>query len=56
MDKKAKKRLEVARKRLQKLQAQISGARQQNDEPELVARLEEEIQKTQADIEKLKAS
>ncbi len=56
MDKKAKKLLEVARKRLQKLKAQISGARQQNDEPELVARLEEEIQKTQSDIEKFKAS
>ena len=34
MDKKSKKRLEVLRKKLEKLQAQLVGAKQQEDEPD----------------------
>ena len=38
MDKKAKKRLDVLNKKLQKLQQQLAGAKQQMDEPEEAAR------------------
>jgi len=53
MDKKAKKKQEVLRHRLQKLQQQLSGARKQMDDPEEVSRLEAEIATTKADLEKL---
>lgn len=56
MDKKAKKKIDVLRQRIQRLQQQLAGARQQEDEPGEVARLEQEIATAQADIEKLKAS
>ena len=55
MDKKTKKRLEVARDRLQKLRRQISGAKEQNDEPEHVERLAAEIAKVESEIDRLKA-
>lgn len=55
LDKKAKKRMEVLRQRQQKLQQQLSGARQQNDEPGEVEKLEKEIADVKAEIEKLKA-
>jgi len=56
MDKKAKKRLEVLRKKTDTLQQQIAGARQQEDEPGEVKRLEAEMQAVKAEIEKLKSS
>lgn len=56
MDKKAKKKIEVLRNRIQKLQQQLSGARQQDDEPGEVTRLESEIAAAKEEIEKLKAS
>ncbi len=56
MDKKAKKRLEVVRKKVQNLKMQLSGAKQQNDEPGEVTRLEEEIVAFQAEADKLKNS
>lgn len=56
MDKKAKKKIEVLRNRIQKLQQQLSGAKQQDDEPGEVERLETEIAAAKAEIEKLKAS
>ena len=55
MDKKTKKRLEVARDRLQKLRRQISGAKEQNDEPDHVERLAAEIAKVESEIDRLKA-
>ena len=56
MDKKAKKRLEVLRKRTQTLQQKINGAKEQEDEPGEVARLEKEMADVKEEIEKLKAS
>ena len=56
MDKKAKKKIEVLRSRIHKLQQQLSGARQQDDEPGEVQRLETEIATAKEEIEKLKAS
>ncbi len=56
MDKKSKKRIEVLRQRLQKLQQQLSGAKQQPDEPGEAERLEKEIADIKAEVDKLKAS
>ncbi len=56
MDKKAKKKIEVLRQRIQKLQQQLSGAKSQMDDPEEVTRLEEELSKAKSQIEELKAS
>ena len=44
MDKKAKKKIDVLRKRLQKLLPQLAGATQQMDDPEEVANLKQAIQ------------
>ncbi len=54
MDKKGKKRLEVLRQKLQKIQSQLSGAKQQMDDPSDVARLEKELADIHAEMEKLK--
>jgi hypothetical protein len=54
MDKKAKKKSEVLRQRLLKLQQQLAGAKQQPDDPGDVTRLEKEIAAVQAEITKLK--
>ncbi len=54
LDKKSKKRLEVLRQRLQKLQLQLAGAKQQEDEPGEVARMEKEIEEVQAEVQKIK--
>jgi len=56
MDKKAKKRLAIIRKTLQKLRLQLSGARQQDDEPGEVQRLENEIAELKQEAEKIKNS
>jgi hypothetical protein len=56
MDKKAKKKLEVLRQRVQKLQQRLSGARHQEDEPGEVRQLEQEIAQARAEIERLKAN
>ena len=56
MDKKAKKRVEVLRKRTEKLMLQLAGAKLQEDEPGEVAELEAEIQKVKDEIAQLKAS
>ena len=53
MDKKAKKKQEVLRPRLQKLQQQLAGARKQMDDPEEVSRLEKEIASVKSELEKL---
>ena len=56
MDKKIKKKLEKANQKVQKLQQQLAGAKQQDDEPGEVARLEKEIADTKAEIVELRAS
>ncbi len=56
MDKKAKKKIEVLRQRLAKMRQQLSGAKQQNDEPGEVDRLEADIAAALSDIERLKKS
>ncbi|MEX0867801.1 MAG: hypothetical protein WD030_10615 [Pirellulales bacterium] len=56
MDKKAKKRLEVVRKKIQTVQQQLAGAKQQMDDPDDVTRLERELAELHAEMEKLKAS
>ena len=56
MDKKSKKKLDVIHKKVQKLQLQLSGAKQQNDEPGEVERLEKEIAELRAEAEALKKS
>ena len=54
MDKKDKKKYEVLRQRLIKLQQQLSGAKKQPDDPDDIVRLEKEIAAVQAELEKLK--
>ncbi|MCR9116767.1 MAG: hypothetical protein NXI22_07425 [bacterium] len=54
MDKKAKKRLEVIRKKVESLRPRLAGARDQNDEPGEVKRLEDEIAALQAEAAELK--
>ena len=53
MDKKAKKKQEVLRQRLQKLQQQLAGERKQMDDPEEVRRLESDVAATKSELEKL---
>lgn len=54
MDKKAKKRVEVLRQKVLKLQQQLAGARKQPDDPSDIPRLEKEIAAAQIELEKLK--
>ena len=56
MDKKAKKRLDVVNKKLQNLRQQLSGARQQDDEPGEINRLETDIVRFEQEAVELKAS
>ena len=56
MDKKAKKRIDLLRQRIQKLRQQLAGAKQQADEPSEIEKLTDEIAAAEAEIEKLKAS
>jgi len=56
VDKKSKKRLEVIRKKVDNLQKQVAGAKQQTDEPDEVERLEQEIAALSAERDKLKNS
>jgi peptidoglycan hydrolase CwlO-like protein len=56
MDKKAQKRLELLRKKINDTQQRLAGARKQLDDPSEVQQLEAEIAAAKAEIEKLKAS
>ena len=56
MDKKAKKRIDLLRKRVGELQPRLAGAKKQLDDPEEVRKLEAELAAAQAEIEKLKQS
>lgn len=53
MDKKAKKRVEVLRKKIGDLQQRLSGAKQQMDDPAEVVQLERDIAAAKAEIDKL---
>ena len=55
MDKKSKKKLEILRQRLQTLRQQLAGAKQQQDEPDEVERLENQISTIEVEAEKLKS-
>lgn len=55
MDKKIKKKIDVSNQKLQKLRQQLSGAKQQDDEPGEVNRLEVEIAALESEVQKLKA-
>jgi hypothetical protein len=54
MDKKAKKRIELLRKKISDLQPRLAGAKKQMDDPEEVRKLEAELAAAQAEVEKLK--
>ncbi len=54
MDKKVKKRIEVLQVRAQKLRLQLSGAKQQTDEPEEVSRLQKELAAVNDELQLLK--
>ncbi len=56
MDKKAKKKTEVLRQRVKKLQVQLAGAKAQNDEPGEVERIEGDIADCLKKVEELKNS
>ena len=56
MDKKAKKKIELLRKKINDIQQRLAGARKQMDDPGEVAQLESELTAAQQEIEKLKAS
>lgn len=54
MDKKVQKKLDQVQQRLQKLRAQLAGAKKQDDEPGEVERLTREIASAEAEVKKLK--
>ena len=56
MDRKAKKRLLVINKKLQNLRQQLSGAREQDDEPGEIQQLETDIVRYEQEAEELKGS
>lgn len=56
MDKKTKKKIEVARKKVDNLLKQLAGAKLQTDEPDEIQKIEDEIAAKRAEIEKLKNS
>ena len=53
MNKKHKKQLDVARKKMAQLQQQLAGSRKQMDDPDEVRRLETEVKTLEAQIEKI---
>lgn len=56
MDKKAKKKVGVLRKRIEKLQVLLGCAKQQMDDPSEVEKLQADIDAAKAEITRLKAS
>lgn len=54
MDKRDKKRSEVLKQKLTKLQQLLSAAKQQADEPDEVRNLEKQVAETRAELDKLK--
>ncbi len=55
LNKKQKKQIEVEKKKITQLQMQLSGAKQQMDDPEEVKRLQEEIAACHARMQKAQA-
>ena len=56
MDKKAKKKIGILQKKIQSMRPRLAGAKQQDDEPGEIAKLEKDIADALAMIEKLKSS
>lgn len=56
MDKKAKKRIEVLRKKIAQLQQLLAAAKQQPDDPDEPRRLQADLDKAQEELHKLKDS
>jgi peptidoglycan hydrolase CwlO-like protein len=56
MDKKAQKRIELLRKKINDLQPRLAGAKKQMDDPTEVRQLEAEIAAARAEIEKLQSA
>ena len=56
MNKKSKKRLLVINKKLQNLRQQLSGAREQDDEPGEIQKIEADIDRFELEARELKAS
>ncbi len=56
MDKKAKKRIKVLRKKLEALKLKLAGAKQQEDEPGEVQRREAAIEAVLDEMRRLKSS
>ncbi len=56
LNKKQKKQIDVLRQKIQKLRLQLSGAKQQMDDPQEVERLQEQINTHEAEIEKIKSA
>ena len=56
MDKKAKKRIDLLRKKLGDLEQRLAGAKKQLDDPDEVRQLEAQIAAAQSEIDKLKNS
>jgi hypothetical protein len=55
LNKKQKKQIEVARKKIQNFQQKLAGCKQQMDDPEEVRNLENAISEQESAIEKIKA-
>jgi predicted nucleic acid-binding Zn-ribbon protein len=56
MDKKAKKRIDLLRKRLTDLQQKLAGVKQQMDDPSELEQLKQAIAQAHEEIDKLKAT
>ena len=56
MNKKAKKRIEILRKKVRDLQPRLAGAKQKMDDPQEVEQFAQQIAAAQQEIAKLKAS
>jgi hypothetical protein len=54
LNKKQKKQLDLEHKKLKQLQLQLSGAKQQVDDPQDIVRIEQEIAATNGRIDALK--
>ena len=56
MDKKAKKRIDLLRKKVADLQPRLAGAKKQMDDPDEVRKLEAELAAAQQEIAKLQST
>ncbi len=55
LNKKQKKQLDVARKKLTNLHQRLADVRKQTDDPQEIVNLEQQISDVQANIEKIRA-